>query len=171
MRIYFPMRINAYVGYIWHMSDIARYCRIMRKLMWISASACHPCLECLLKIIASNDGLATVWFAGSAQTRSTTVSHSRFHFNFPGHLSHHGGTQNSWMVYLGTVLVLMSEHLVLRCFGGWSFLTRPSFGFHLGPVSTASPFSPPWRSISTLERWFCLYTAPRPQSGKWCWRL
>ena len=30
MRIFLAMRIDAYVGYIRHMSDIARYCRIMR---------------------------------------------------------------------------------------------------------------------------------------------
>ena len=39
MRIFLAMRIDAYFGYIWHMSDIAQYYRIMRKLMRISASA------------------------------------------------------------------------------------------------------------------------------------
>ena len=39
-------RIDAYVGYIRHISDIVRYCRIMRKLMRISASA-WPSLVCV----------------------------------------------------------------------------------------------------------------------------
>ena len=39
MRIYLPMRIDADIRIIWHMLDIAWYCRIMRNLMRISASA------------------------------------------------------------------------------------------------------------------------------------
>ena len=39
MLIYLPMRINADIRIIRHMSDIARYCRMMRKLMRIFASA------------------------------------------------------------------------------------------------------------------------------------
>ena len=35
MRIFLAMRIDAYVGYIRHMSDITRYCRIMWKFMRI----------------------------------------------------------------------------------------------------------------------------------------
>ena len=39
MRIYLPMRIDADIRIIRHMLDIAWYCRIMRNLMRISASA------------------------------------------------------------------------------------------------------------------------------------
>ena len=39
MRIYLPMHIVADIHIIWHLSDIAQYCRIMQRLMRISASA------------------------------------------------------------------------------------------------------------------------------------
>ena len=71
------------------------------------------------------------------------------------------GIQNSGMIFLRTVLAVMSEHLVLWCFGGQPLNEATYFRVPPGP-STSSPFSPlpAWHLPSTVQwvhwrRWFC----------------
>ena len=77
------------------------------------------------------------------------------------------GKPNSGIVFLKTVLVLMSEHLVLWCFGGQSLNEATYFRVPPGP-STSSPFSPLPGAVQWVHcrRWFCLtqLSAHRPAS-------
>ena len=49
MRIYLAMRIDADIRIIQHMSDIVQYCRIVRKLMWISIPS-PSALQCIYRV-------------------------------------------------------------------------------------------------------------------------
>ena len=68
------------------------------------------------------------------------------------------GILNSGIVFLRTVLVLMSEHLVLWCFGGQSLNEAIFQTFHLSPVRQVHFL----RAMSTLEEVVLSYSAHRP---------